>query len=409
MHQIIKDFNINAIQDISTGYTSYGCIVSGCTLELTSGPPYYIQINSGVLLFNTNASEDYDGSLVEIPTTSFSPAVTVPPSGSTDYWLDISYTEVVDPATESRYRFDVASSTIQGFSASTSTLPGLDFSLNSSASPAAGYVRFAKVTVNDDATIDPPVYELPRIWELDGWPGASSHTFDSTKTQTLADSLSSIRAELKAILGSGSNWYDAPASSLATLNTDMAAIESTINAISATSRSCIVYKYTENSLTPFIVPAGIKTLRARLWGQGGKAGSSNAVYLGGRGGSGAYIEEVMTVTPGQSISFYVGHSGDGSQATVFGTLTAGAGGDGTDAVFNTGVDGADGTVSGGTFISLTGDNGAIYRKYPNASIAGQDSRHLTSAKYGLVGSGGMWNFNAPGSSGLPGLIMVSWE
>ncbi|MEB2776208.1 hypothetical protein SYJ56_12870 [Algoriphagus sp. D3-2-R+10] len=57
----------------------------------------------------------------------------------------------------------------------------------------------------------------------------------------------------------------------------------------------------------FIVPAGVTSITVETWGAGGRGGSrSGSNGDTGGGGGGAYSRSILSVTPGQTINFYVG-------------------------------------------------------------------------------------------------------
>lgn len=73
------------------------------------------------------------------------------------------------------------------------------------------------------------------------------------------------------------------------------------------------------SLQSYTVPAGVSNLYVYMWGGGG--GAAAASVGTGRGGAGAYIQGVLTTTPGETLSIIVAGGG-------FGGYTAGGGGGG---------------------------------------------------------------------------------
>lgn len=96
----------------------------------------------------------------------------------------------------------------------------------------------------------------------------------------------------------------------------------------------------------FTVPSGVTTLRVLVAGGGG-GGSGLQGYYGRymNGGSGAYAEAIVDVTPGQSIAVTVGSGGNGGTGSNPGTATGG---------------GTGGTSSFGSFITCTGGQGGYY-------------------------------------------------
>lgn len=88
----------------------------------------------------------------------------------------------------------------------------------------------------------------------------------------------------------------------------------------------------------FTVPCGITSLTVECWGGGGGGGcAAGNPSGGGGGGGGAYAYRVLTVTPGQSISYTVGAGGAGA------TVGTSNGVSGTASTFSTNVSAAGGT------------------------------------------------------------------
>jgi hypothetical protein len=153
------------------------------------------------------------------------------------------------------------------------------------------------------------------------------------------------------------------------------------------------------------VPAGVTSVTAKLWGAGGGSGGNGYAEGGGGGGGGAFASKVLTVTPGQSISYTVGVGGAAGGysgpvppfgqivgttggATTFSSVTAGGGLGGGD-----GGGGAGGTASGGD-VNTSGqsgfyggipfnDNGGLAGNSPNAT-----ANSIVSPYNGLQPGGG---------------------
>jgi len=163
--------------------------------------------------------------------------------------------------------------------------------------------------------------------------------------------------------------------------------------VTFTKESLAQTTQTFTSSGSFTVPAGATSIKVECWGAGGAGGGSTINHSGGSGGGGGgYTAHVLTVTPGQVISYTVGTRGTGSSgsdgtagtASSFLTLTANGGGGG-DA--DKGTAGAGGSATGGV-INTTGGSGSI------GSNKGGDGGN--GANGGDGGSGGS---NANGTSG----------
>jgi hypothetical protein len=421
LHQLVKDFNVNAIYGVNNVYdipspADAGCIISGMELSLHLDGSYYIKVASGVMLFNDETST-YAGSLVNVPETLV--PVTPPISGTDIYFLDMAYTEVVDPATETRHYYNDTTFYVNDFTANTSTLPQIVFTLTPapSVAPAVGSVRVARIDVTSVPDRDPaPVYTLPHIWNIQDWPG-TPHTFNSTEIMTLSDSLASIRAEIVSILGSGANWYDTPTATLVALRSSMTSAAAIISAIASGLIDCI--KLDTVGVSTISFPAGTTTLWVRAWGPGGAAGTSSLAPAG-CGGSGAYVEQIIPLASTAPVPYTVA-AGSSGLPTLFGgaphafLITAGGGGNGTNATAGPvhGTEGAGGvgtSVGGlGTGIIINGGtNGMRYRKYPATPGYYQNATWFTAPGFSFYGCGGSWVQNAAGEGGMQGLILVAW-
>ena len=102
----------------------------------------------------------------------------------------------------------------------------------------------------------------------------------------------------------------------------------------------------------FSPPAHCTTMTVELWGGGGASGDAQAGYwmdvTGGRGGAGGYARRVLSVSAGSMVSLYVGAGGAGCGTPGAGGLAAHGGGAGGTGRAQTGTNGQDGSVMGGT-------------------------------------------------------------
>jgi hypothetical protein len=135
---------------------------------------------------------------------------------------------------------------------------------------------------------------------------------------------------------------------------------------------------------PWIVPAAVTRLKARLWGAGGGGGAGGGVgHVGGGGAGGGYVEGYFGVTPGEVLALSVGVGGTAS-------VNAGAGGPTSLDVLATAGGGSSGTA-GGAGVGLGGSApgsgsapGAIGTPYLVAGLVGQNGIANGS---GLIGGG----------------------
>lgn len=131
----------------------------------------------------------------------------------------------------------------------------------------------------------------------------------------------------------------------------------------------------------FTVPAGVTKLRRAAIGPGGGVTSSGTKAAGG----GGYAEDIVTVTPGQSIAYVVGAPGilgsPGGTSSVAGVLSATGG----DIVGNPGVG------SGGSINNRGGAGGSTTTGYPGGGASGH--------RFGNGGKGGYSGGSSTGGGG----------
>ena len=152
--------------------------------------------------------------------------------------------------------------------------------------------------------------------------------------------------------------------------------------------------------TPFIIPAGINKIRARVWGGGAGGGAATAAPRYG-GGAGAYTEAVLTVTPGETLNITVGAGGaaenDGGNSFIQRGATVLMQSNGGIKGTTTGLGGAysfDGSVTG---LGINGGSGHGYRMNVGAGEpTGQSGGHGGSAPMG--GAGGQASSVTAGGS-----------
>jgi hypothetical protein len=183
--------------------------------------------------------------------------------------------------------------------------------------------------------------------------------------------LSAIRAELSAIVGKA-NWYDKPDADLQSLSNRVTSSQTLLTNLPLwiSGLTTLTYDPTKTNPQLFTVPANCYKLYIKIWGNGGNGGlgfcrhnSLSSYFLynwGGGGGSGSYIEDTISVTPGQQIPYYVS-CGGGGQVTFFQNDYAPGGGNGTSAGDGTdGVGGAGGIAgpANPTALKINGVSGS---------------------------------------------------
>lgn len=135
----------------------------------------------------------------------------------------------------------------------------------------------------------------------------------------------------------------------------------------------------------YTVPAGVTSIKVIMWGAGGGGGyvGTGAVF----GGAGAYVEGVLTVTPGSSLTIVVGRGGlyaDGSgggQVNVYG-------GGGRPGYNSGGGGGRSAIISSGTELVTVGAGGGGSYWAPNAMGGAGDSVTGTGDNGGVLGEYG---------------------
>lgn len=83
--------------------------------------------------------------------------------------------------------------------------------------------------------------------------------------------------------------------------------------------------YNTQGTDTFIVPAGVTSLTVRAWGGGGGGGGGGNGAIGGAGGGGGFVQETITVTPGETLNVYVGGGGGGGSYSANGSGAGGGG------------------------------------------------------------------------------------
>jgi hypothetical protein len=187
--------------------------------------------------------------------------------------------------------------------------------------------------------------------------------------------------------------------------------------------------FTPVSQGNWIVPAGISSVKLRLWGGGG-AGGSGESGAGGGGAGGGYSEGFYPVTPGQSYFVTVGNGGVGAGTaggpSSFGLLTSAAGGQaGTNGAANAGGTGGaggnaagtgsitPGQVGGAAFLAgslwVSGRGGGSFGGAGAEAVVAAANTATDGHAATLPGAGGAGGVGSGlGGQGGPGLVLVEW-
>ncbi len=178
---------------------------------------------------------------------------------------------------------------------------------------------------------------------------------------------------------------------------------------SATGGSTIVS--TQGSVS-YKVPMDASSITVKMWGGGGGSAGSYAGYPGGAGGGGGYVASTLSVTPGETLTLYVGGGGGpGTTCSGFfcgGGLTGGGGG-GYSSIFRGGTPlliaaggggggGAMNTIGGG---GAGGAGGGTTGVSGSPNVAGQTNGGGGGTQ-SAGGAGGVGNCNGAAGSSLTG-------
>lgn len=130
--------------------------------------------------------------------------------------------------------------------------------------------------------------------------------------------------------------------------------------------------YYADGTDTYVVPVGVTSITAKVWGAGAGGGAGNGQSgTGGSGGGGGYAKSILTVTPGETLDITIGTGGAGAGGNRRGgdgggfsairrsgtyLLQAGGGGGGGGAEGTNVGDGGNGGAGGGTS-GVAGTNG----------------------------------------------------
>ena len=144
----------------------------------------------------------------------------------------------------------------------------------------------------------------------------------------------------------------------------------------------------------YVVPAGVTTINVKMWGAGGGAASGTSASAGGGGGGGGFTSATLDVTPGETLTLYVGGGGGAGNVTT--NATGGGGGGGYSSIYrgSTPLLIAGGGGGGGGAISTT--------SFPSGGAGGAGggtSGVIGSSFNSDAGGGGGGTQSAGGSGG----------
>ncbi len=180
----------------------------------------------------------------------------------------------------------------------------------------------------------------------------------------------------------------------------------------------------------WLVPAGVTTVKLRIWGGGGSGGPGGG-GAGGGGAAGGYLEGCFPVTPGQTYFATVGNGGVGSGTnggpSSFGSIASAGGGQAgaTGSMGNGGAGGmtggagsglgflATGQAGGGAFLAgsnwVSGRGGSAYGASGAEPAIGGAASTTDGPNATLPGSGGAGGIGGGvGGQGGAGLVLIEW-
>jgi hypothetical protein len=180
----------------------------------------------------------------------------------------------------------------------------------------------------------------------------------------------------------------------------------------------------------FIVPLGVRLIRATLVGGGGGGGGTNGSYAAAGGGAGGFASGTFVVTPNAVIAVTVGTGGTGAAAgaaginggsSSFGSLLSATGGQGGQFQSTTSTPGGAGGVGSGGEVTgyggygSDGQNGStVIGGHGGEGLYGGGGRASTPGNAALngqaPGSGAAGTYNAAGSGGqgAAGLVVLEY-
>ena len=167
----------------------------------------------------------------------------------------------------------------------------------------------------------------------------------------------------------------------------------------------------------WIVPTGVTSVTVKAWGAGGGGGNAYA-GVGGSGGGGGFAQGTITVTPGETLTVYVGGGGGAGGATANGgggggysgvyrnsnssyLIQAGAGGGGAggNEYYSGTAGGAGGGSSGGAGTQDYGGGGGGGGGTSSTYGAGSSCGYGGSGTNGAAKQGGKGGSNGSGNGG----------
>lgn len=282
-------------------------------------------------------------------------------------------------------------STVGGFSRAKLSAIAATYQLNPSANTIneGGSVSIAVDTTNvlDGTTL---------YWSIQNIQGAGSSLFSGVTTGNVSISNNSGTINLNTANVNDSRFSDTPPYQFAVqlrTSSESGPIVSTSNTITV-NNTWGSRVFTTTGTHTFIVPAGVTSISFAVIGAGGGGAVGSENFGAGGGGACAYRNNV-TVTPGQSITVFVGAGGAGAPSTLLNSASAGNFGS-TGQSSYVRVDGVQTTAGGGQGGmggSAQSNGGTV-----SGTFTGGGSGGRGGAKLG-AGGGGAGGFTGAGGNG----------
>lgn len=86
--------------------------------------------------------------------------------------------------------------------------------------------------------------------------------------------------------------------------------------------------YNTQGTDTYVVPTGVTSITIKMWGGGAGGGGGGNSQVGGAGGGGGFVQSTISVTPGETLTVYVGGGGVGGAFSSAGNDAGGGGGGG---------------------------------------------------------------------------------
>src|SRR3989344_819015 len=154
--------------------------------------------------------------------------------------------------------------------------------------------------------------------------------------------------------------------------------------------------FTTAATTTWAVPDGVTSITVKVWGAGGGSGGGGGNAVGGAGGGGGFVQDTISVTPGESLTVVVGSVGGAGQHDGGNADGSGGGGGGHSAF-----------KRNGTYLLIAGGGGGGGSGSEANEGGGAGSgggTHTSQGVDGVNGSGtGFGNGGSGGTSLAAGL------